>query len=387
MNRFLKSILHSAAMIAFMLVITQNLSAHEEHYVYFGTYTRGASEGIYYSEMDPKTGELSEPKLAVKVDNPSFLAIHPDKKHIYSIGAMKDEKGKSVGAVNSYSVDHETGKLTLINQQSVIGSGPCHLVVDASGKNVLAANYGSGSVVCVPINADGSLRKASSFIQHEGSSVNPKRQKGPHAHSINVDLNNQFAVAADLGLDKVLVYKLDSQKGLLTPNNPPSVSVPPGGGPRHFAFHPNNKFAFTNNEMTCTVTAFNYDSENGSFSEIQTISTLPVDLQDSFSTAEIRVHPNGKFLYVSNRGHDTIAIFGIDQETGNLTVIGHESTRGKIPRNFNLDPSGKFLIVANMTSDNVVPFHIDRKTGKLTPTGQDLKVPSSCCVRFLDVSH
>ncbi len=369
-----------------ILIISLNVSnAGDNTIVYFGTYTSGDSDGIYVAIMDPETGRLSKTKLAVKVENPSFLAIHPNQKHLYSIGVMKDDAGKKKGAVNSYSIDYDNGELKLINQKSVIGNGPCHLVVDSSGKNVLAANYGSGSVVCIPINEDGSLREHSSFIQHTGSSVNPRRQKGPHAHSINVDLNNNYAVAADLGLDKIMIYKLDSQKGKLTPNNPASVSVPAGGGPRHFVFHPNNKLAYTNNEITCTVTGFNYNSEKGSLEEFQTISTLPEAVKDSYSTAEIRVHPNGRFLYVSNRGHDSIAMFTIDQETGKLTAIGHEPTQGKIPRNFNLDPSGNFLLAANMKSDNIVIFRIDQETGKLKATGHEIKVPSSCCIRFISL--
>lgn len=369
------------------VVMAGNTFAQDKMFVYIGAYTQGTSEGIYVSELDRQTGKLSEPELAVKVENPNFLAIHPNGKLFYSIGAMKDESGKKIGTVNSYTIDRNTGKLTLLNQQSVVGQGPCHLVVDPDGKNVLAVNYGSGSTVCCPIAEDGSLEEASSFIQHEGSSVNPNRQKGPHAHSVNVDKNNRFAYVADLGLDKVLIYKLDAETGKLTPNDPPSVSVPPGGGPRHFAFHPGNQFAYTNNEMTCTVTAFDFDPENGSLKPIQTITTLPEKLQDSFSTAEIRVHPNGKFLYVSNRGHDTIAIFSIDQKTGKLTSIGHESTRGNIPRNFNLDPHGEFLLAANQKSGNVVVFKINPETGLLKATGQEIKVDGACCIRFLEVDE
>lgn len=356
--------------------------------VYIGSYTRGASEGIYVSELDLETGELADPRLAAKAVNPSFVAIHPDGLHLYAVGEIDDFNGKKTGGVSAFSIDDLSGQLSLLNQQSSQGAGPCHLVVDRSGSSVLVANYGGGSVACLPINKDGSLREAATFIQHEGSSVNPKRQAGPHAHSINVDAENRFAVAADLGLDKVLVYRLDPTEGTLTPNDPPSVSVPAGGGPRHFAFHPGGKFAYTNNEITSSVTAFTYDAKNGVFKDIQTISTLPTSYkEEGNSTAEIRVHPNGRFLYVSNRGHNSIAIFAIDPSTGKLTPLGHESTRGEVPRNFNLDPSGQFLLAANQKTDNVVVFRVDSKTGLLEPTGSEIEVGMPVCIRFLEIDE
>ncbi|MBT4865898.1 MAG: lactonase family protein [Planctomycetaceae bacterium] len=354
-------------------------------HVYVGTYTRGESEGVYVSQLDLKTGKLSEAKLAAKLVNPSFVSIHPSRKFVYAVGEINDFQGKKTGGVSAFAVNPKTGQLKLINQQSSEGTGPCHLVVDATGKNVLVANYGGGSVACLPVKADGSLAKASSFHQHEGSSVNPQRQKGPHAHSINVDAGNRFAMAADLGLDKVLVYRFDAKKGTLTPNDPPSVSVKPGGGPRHFAFHPNGKFAFTNNEITLALTAFRYDAQAGTLKELQTLSTLPKGTDTKgLSTAEVRVHPNGKFVYVSNRGHDTIAIFKFNQKNGKLKAIGHVSTGGKTPRNFNLDPSGRFALAANQDTHNVVVFRVNQKTGQLTPTGSEIKVFNPVCIRFME---
>jgi 6-phosphogluconolactonase len=355
--------------------------------VYVGTYGRGTGNGIFVCELDRKTGRLSPAKLAAEAVNPSFLAIHPSRRFVYAVGEMNDFDRNRSGAVSAFAVNPKTGQLKLINQQSSGGPGPCHLVVDATGNNVLVANYGGGSVACLPLKQDGSLIKASTFIQHEGSSINPRRQQGPHAHSINLDAGNRFAVAVDLGLDKVLVYRFDAKKGTLTPNDPPFVSVKPGGGPRHFAFHPSGKFAYTNNEITLTLTAFGYDAKQGVLNELQTLSTLPAGTPTKgFSTAEVRVHPTGKFVYVSNRGHNSIAIFTVDLKTGQLTAAGHESTRGETPRNFNLDPTGRFLLAANQSTNNVVVFRINRKTGQLTATGSEIKVPSPVCIRFMEIA-
>jgi 6-phosphogluconolactonase len=351
---------------------------------YLGTYTRGTSQGIYTGELKlegPQAGELSGTKLAATAVNPSFVAVHPNQQFLYAVGEIDDAGAGKGGGVTAFAIQ-PGGTLKQLNQQSSGGAGPCHLVVDATGKNVLVANYGGGSAACLPIRDDGTLGEATSFVQHQGSSVNPQRQEKPHAHSVNLDPANRFAIVADLGLDKLLVYKFDAEKGTLTPNDPPYVELPAGGGPRHFAFHPNGKFAFANNEMASSVTALSYDPARGAFTVLETLSTLPKDFSGNNSTAETRVHPNGKFLYVSNRGHDSIAIFSIDPSTGRLKALGHESTRGKTPRNFNLDPSGNYLLAANQDSDNVVVFRVDPKTGLLT-AGEEIKVGSPCCVRFL----
>jgi 6-phosphogluconolactonase len=256
--------------------------------------------------------------------------------------------------------------------------------VDSKGRNVLVANYGGGSVAVLPLAEDGRLREAAAVVQHSGSSVNPQRQKAPHAHSINLDLANHFAFAADLGLDKVLVYRFDPDNGTLVPNDPAFAFVKPGAGPRHFAFHPKGRFAYVINEMHCTVTGFRYDAKRGELILAQTITTLPEGetVQPSYSTAEVQVHPSGKFLYGSNRGHDSIAAFAIDQKTGQLTPVEHESTQGKTPRNFGIDPTGTYLLAANQSSDSVVVFRIDPRTGALTPRGQKAEVPSPVCVKF-----
>jgi 6-phosphogluconolactonase len=259
------------------------------------------------------------------------------------------------------------------------------VIVDRQGRNVLVANYGGGSVAVLPIGADGRLQAPSSVVQHTGSSVDPNRQKEPHAHSINVDADNRFAYAADLGLDKILIYRFDVAKGTLTPNDPPFAQVEPGSGPRHFAFHPQGRFAYVINEMRCTVTAFAHDAARGGLSAIQTISTLPQgqSVQKGFSTAEVQVHPSGRFLYGSNRGHDTIAVFAIDEKTGRLTPVHHEPTQGSTPRNFGIDPAGRFLLAANQRSDTVVVFRIDAATGRLAPAGHRIEVGAPVCVKFV----
>lgn len=353
--------------------------------VYIGTYSGKVSKGIYRSELDLATGKLSPPVLAAEVTSPSFLAIAPNQKFLYSVGEISDFGGKKAGAVNALAIDAATGDLKLLNQQSSVGAGPCHLVVDREGKNVLVANYGGGSAAVLPIRADGSLGEASSFQQHVGSSTDKGRQESPHAHSINVDAKNRFAFVADLGLDKVLVYRLDSAKGTITPNDPPAAKVDVGSGPRHFAFHPQGKFAYVINEMLLTVTAFQYDADKGMLTPQQTITTLPAGVTDhkGMSTAEVVAHPNGKFLYGSNRGHHSIAIFAIDPVTGKLTAVGHQGQGIKTPRNFNIDPTGHFLLVANQDGDSVTVFRIDQTTGKLEPTGSTIEVATPVCVKFL----
>lgn len=355
---------------------------------YVGTYTSGKSEGIYIYSLDLATGVMTRVGVTTGVKNPSFLAIHPNRKFLYAVSEVEDSDGKKTGGITAFAIDGSTGTLSKLNAQVSEGAGPCHLVVDRSGKCVLVANYGGGSVASLPIEDDGRLSKAASAIQHTGSSVNPQRQKEPHAHSINVDSANRFAIAADLGLDKLMVYRLDAAKGTLTKNNPPAATVAPGSGPRHFAFHPNGRFAYVINEMALTVTGFDYDADKGVLTEFQTIRTIPEGLDEKgFSTAEIQVHPSGKFLYGSNRGHDSIAIFTIDQATGRLTCLGQQPTGGKTPRNFAIDPTGQFLLAENQGSDTIVVFRIDQKTGELKPTGHVVDVPSPVCVKFLELNQ
>jgi 6-phosphogluconolactonase len=348
--------------------------------VYFGTYTGGdnSSKGIYRSMLDLETGKLSNPVLAAETRNPSFIEIHPDENFLYAVS----EAGRA-GSLSAYAIDKNTGDLKFLNQQLSGGAGPCHVSIDHEGKNALVANYGSGSAAVIPIKPNGRLGKPTGFAQHAGSSVNPRRQKGPHAHSINVSKDSRFAFVADLGIDKIMIYRLDTEKGTIEKNRPPFAKVKPGAGPRHFAFHPNGKYAYVINELDCTVTAFAYKPTSGTLTDIQTITTLPNEFDGSNSCAEVRVHPNGKFLYGSNRGHNSIVVYRINSAKGTLTFVEHEATDIKTPRNFNIDPTGKFCLVANQGSDSVVVFRINQKTGALKPTGHKISIGRPVCVRFL----
>lgn len=356
-----------------------------EYLVYIGTYTRQNSRGIYAYRFHTATGSLEPLGLVAETVHPSFLAVHPSRRFLYAANEVANHDGKPGGTVSAFAIDSKTGKLTFLNQASSGGAGPCYLAVDKSGKNVLVANYGGGSVAALPVNQDGRLNQASAFLQHRGSSVDPKRQQGPHAHSINVSPDNRFAVAADLGLDQLLVYRFDPAKGSLAANSPAFARVNPGAGPRHFAFHPGGKFAYVVNEMQSTVTAFAYDRRRGVLKELQTTSTLPKDFAGENTTAEVQAHPSGKFLYGSNRGHDSIAVFRIDPGKGTLRPVEQVATQGKTPRNFGIDPTGSYLIAANQNSDNIVVFRIDAKSGRLSATGQVLQVSSPVCVKFVAV--
>ena len=361
------------------------IAAGGDYFVYVGTYTGRGSEGIYLYRLDTAAGKLTALGLAAKAPDPSFLAIHPDERHLYAVSEISSFEGKKSGAANAYELDPHTGSLTLLNKVSTVGAGPCYVTVDKSGRDVLVANYGSGSVAVLPVKQDGSLGEASAFIQHTGSSVNPRRQKEPHAHSINVSPDNRFAVAADLGLDELLVYRFDPAKGSLTANDPPFTRVNPGAGPRHFSFQPDGKFAYVINEIQSTITAFTWDAAGGILKEIQTISTLPAGFSGQNDTADVHVHPTGKFVYGSNRGHDSIAVFAVDPARGTLTPVEYVPTQGKVPRNFGIDPTGSILIAANQNSDNLVVFRIDAETGKLSAAGQSLQLSRPVCVQFIPV--
>jgi 6-phosphogluconolactonase len=286
--------------------------------------------------------------------------------------------------VSAFSIDAETGKLTLLNQRSSGGDGPCHLVLDKDQKNVLVANYGGGSVGVLPVLPDGTLGETNAFIQHAGKSVNPSRQEKPHAHCVALDPANRFAFVCDLGIDKVMIYHFDSARGTLTPNDPPFFQAKPGAGSRHLAFHPNGRFAYLVNELDSSMTALAYDASRGELRELQTLPMLPDDFKGDNLAAEVVVHPSGKFLYSSNRGHDSIVHFDIDRKKGTLKFVERQPTAGKTPRHFAIDPTGKFLMVANQDSGNVVVFAINPRDGRLTKTGQTLEVPSPVCVKFFE---
>ncbi len=350
--------------------------------VYFGTYGSGPNEGIFVAELDPATGVVSTPRLAAEAVDASFLAFDPGHIALYAVSEVSNLDGKKTGGVVGFTVDKATGRLTRKSEQPSEGAGPCHLVVCRTGKNVLVANYDGGTAAVLPIRTPGLLGPASSSVAQHGHGPNAERQEKAHAHSINVDAHDHFAFVCDLGCDKIFVYHLNPIAGTLKANNPAFVELPPGSGPRHFAFHPTGRFAYSANELGSTVTTFWYDAENGTLSPVQTLSTLPSSFKEPNTVAEVVVHPSGKYVYVANRGHDSIAIFTVDAATGRLTAAGHESTQGKTPRNFNIDPSGTFLLAANQDSDSVVVFRLDPATGKLKATGQKLAIRKPVCIKW-----
>jgi 6-phosphogluconolactonase len=352
-------------------------------FVYVGTYTGPKSKGIYLYRLDEKTGELTSIGVAGETLNPAFLDIDPQQKFLFAVNEIGRFENKPAGAVTSFSIDPATGMLTQLSQRSSIGRGPCHIIVDSAGKNVLVANYGSGSVTVLPVQPDGHLGDSTAFIQHQGKSVNPQRQEGPHAHCFALDAANRFAFACDLGLDEVLVYRFDREHGTLTPNEPPFAPVKPGSGPRHIAFSPDGRQAYVINELNSTITRFACDTNRGVLTERQTVSTVPGDFKGENNPAEIVVHPSGAFLYGSNRGHNSIAIFAIDSTNGALKNTGYEPTRGKTPRSFAIDPSGNYLLAANQNSDDITVFRIDPATGRLEFISQ-INVPAPACVKFLE---
>jgi 6-phosphogluconolactonase len=345
--------------------------------VYVGTYTRDkVSEGIYTMTFDSATGKLSDPVLAAPATNPSFLTVHPNGKWLYSV---TEAAGPDAGTVTAFSIDSATGKLTELNQTKSKGSMPCYVSVDSTGKYVFVANYGSGSIAALPIQPDGKLGEATGFMQHEGTGPNAARQKGPHAHSIKQYPKTNFVMAADLGTDKLTAYRFDATKGGFTAIKPAELA--PGAGPRHFAFHPKRNVIYVNGEMGSTVTAFGFNPKDGTFTTLGSLTTLPADHQGENNTAETVVHPSGKFVYVSNRGNDSLAVFSVNSD-GTLKAVGHVKSGGQIPRNFNIDPTGNYLLAGNQRTNNLLVFKIDPKSGMLTPTGQELKIGAPVCIRF-----
>lgn len=357
----------------------------EKYLVFVGTYSPASEAGIHVLTYDEATGDIAVAHAMSGVASPSFLALSPSGQNLYAVSEVDDLDGQPTGGVVAMKFDPASKSLTRLNAQATGGQGPCHLIVAPSGRFVLAANYSGGSVCSIAVNEDGSLGKRVAFIQHEGGSVDKSRQEGPHAHSINLDASGQYAFVADLGKDEVLIYKFDSATGALTPNDPPSVKVRPGGGPRHFAFHPNGKFAFSNLEMTSEVTAFAYDAAKGSLREVHRVSTLPAAGAAGNSTAEIVVSPDGKHVYCSNRGHDSLVGYKVNADTGALSLIDWFPTLGKTPRNFNITPSGQTVFAANQSTNNLVLFHRDAETGRLRPTGKELAISTPVCIKFLPV--
>ncbi|BCS32416.1 3-carboxymuconate cyclase [Luteitalea sp. TBR-22] len=356
-------------------------------HVYIGTYTNGTSKGIYRARLDLATGTVSAPELAATQTNPSFLALHPTRPLLYAISETGTFGDKPTGSVSAYAMDSATGALTALNQVSSGGNGPAHVSVTPDGRTVLVANYGGGTVASYAVGADGRLSEPVSVVAHQGSSVHPKRQTKPYAHSIKAAPSGAFVYAADLGADKVFVYRLDPKTSALSPASPASVAASPGSGPRHMAFHPRAPFLYVINELALTVAVYRRDASTGALTEVQSIGTLPAGVPNdpAFSTAEVQVHPSGRFLYGSNRGHDSLVVFAIDEATGRLTLVQHEPTQGKTPRGFGIDPTGRYLLAGNQRSDTLVVFRIDEKTGRLTPTGQSIGIGAPVSVVFAAV--
>jgi len=366
----------------------------KQRLVFIGTYTepilfgtgnilQGKGEGIYVYKMDSASGSLELSHIAPAGPNPSYLTFDSSHRFLYAVNEMKEFEGVPTGAVSAFSMDPDTGTLRLLNRQPSHGTDPCHLSVDKTGKYVLVANFMSGSVCVLHIQNDGSLGEATDVVQHQGSSIDPVRQTGPHAHAVTLDETGRFVFVPDLGLDKLMIYKFDAEHGKLTPNNEPWVELPPGAGPRQLVLHPQGEYAYLINELNSTVTTFRYDGERGSLREIQTISTLPEEFKGVSACAELQISPSGKFLYGSNRGHNSIVIYAIDQSNGTISLVGHESTQGETPRHFIIDADGAFALVANQDTDEVIPFLLNPTTGKLSTSGHSFQVPTPVCIKII----
>ncbi len=351
-----------------------------DFFAFAGTYTtKTQSKGIYEFRYDAKSGKLTPLGVAAETPDPSFVTIHPSGKYLYAV----NEGGKA-SFVTSFALDAKTGKLTQLNQVPALGEDPCYISLDQTGKFILIANYTSGTLAIFPILPDGKIGEKTAVNQDSGTlGPNKERQDGPHAHWIETSTDNRYVLAVDLGLDQVLIFQFDAKKGTLGPHMPPSAALKPGSGPRHAIFSPNGKFLFVVSELASTATSFSYDPKTGDLKQINSVSTLPSDFSGRNDVAEVAIHPSGRFLYVSNRGMDSIAIFSIDAKKGALTAMGRIPTGGKEPRHFTFDPSGNFLFAENQWSDTIVTFHVDANTGQLTPTGDNVSVPSPVCLKFI----
>jgi 6-phosphogluconolactonase len=354
---------------------TLTFAQNSTYYLYIGTYTRKTSEGIYVYQLNSTTGDLTPVSISKDLTNPSFLSISSDLRFLYSLGGTKGD------SVNAFRIE-KSHQLTLLNSQSLGGSsGACYLEVDKTGRWLIVGNYGSGSITVLPIQPNGMLAPVSQTIQHEGKSVDPERQQKPYVHSINIAPNNIDVFVPDLGTDKIMTYKLDHATGLLTLAPVPFATVAPGSGPRHFTFHPNGKFVYVINEMGATITGFNYKA--GVLESFQTVKNLPDDYTGRKWAADIHISPDGKFLYGSNRAHESLVIFSIDQITGMLTLVGYQPVHGRTPRNFVIDPTGNFLLVANQDSDNITVFKRNLQTGTLTFTGKEITISQPVCLKLI----
>ena len=351
--------------VAFLVLLVGSVSAltGRDMFVYFGTHRAGPGLGFSLARFDSDTGALTKPEFLLEAKEPAFFVIHPDGRHLYTCNSG------APGGVSGYAINPETGHLYLLNKVPSSGEDASYICLDQTGHYVFVANYTGGNLAAFVLEADGRIGARTAFVQHTGHSIDPQRQTHAYAHSVIVDPTNRFVLVADLGVDRLFVYRFDACTGALVPNDPPFATVVPGAGPRHSTFHPNGRWVYLINEMGCTITAFNWDAARGALGEFQTISTLPAGFTGTNTCAEIVVHPNGRFLYGSNRGHDSLAVFRIDAATGRLTPLEHVPTQGKTPRNFAFDPTGKWILVTNHNSDNAVVFRVDENTGHLTQAG------------------
>lgn len=372
----------SLAALCFITVVCTAAEQASSYLMYVGTYTGPNSKGIYGYRYETRTGKLQPMGVMAEVENPSWLTLHPSERYLYAVSELGDA-GERQGAISSFAINGKTGALQFLNKVESGGGGACHLVVDKTGKFIAVANYGSGSVGVFRLDSNGRLGERTALMQLSGSSVNPKRQKGPHAHAVVLSADNRFLFVPDLGTDEVMSYRFNSSDGSLTPNSPPFTKVESGGGPRHFAFAPSGKFAYLLNEMGSRVTAFAYNARNGALKEIQNFSTLTPDFQGENNSAEIQIDSKGRFVYASNRGDDSIAVFSINPSQGTLTKVQRASTGGKIPRNFVLDPTGTHLLAANQKSDNIVLFSVNSQNGELSSTGETINVSAPVCIQFV----
>lgn len=358
--------------------VTTDHDARSVHSVYVGTYQPAGRDGLFHLRFDPRAGRLSVQSAVSSVTNPSFLALHPSGRYLY---AVAEAPGGAEGEVWAFSLDERTGDLAPLNRRRAHGRSTCHVSVDATGRWVVVANYGSPTVVMYPVEAGGGLGEAVVVLRHQGASVHP-RQTEPHPHSANIDPTNRFVYCPDLGLDKVMIYRLDAAAGTLVAGDPDCAPTAPGAGPRHLDFHPALPYAYVVNEIDCTVAAYARDQATGALRELQVVPALPAGFRGENTCADIHVHPSGRFLYASNRGHDSIAIYRIDAASGRLQPVGHAPTQGRTPRNFALDPSGSFLFAENQDSDSIVTFRVDPETGALQPTGERIHLPTPVCMKF-----
>jgi 6-phosphogluconolactonase len=365
-------------------VFSQIKTGSENMLLYVGTYTEKGSEGIYVYKFNTKNGKLSKLHTVKDVVQPSYITVNKSQTYLYAVNELVEFEGKKSGSVSAFAIDQKSGNLTLINKQPSLGDAPCHISVSDNEKFVLVANYLGGNVSVYPIEAGGKLGASVELKQHIGVGINKERQESAHAHSINLDNKNRFAIACDLGADKVFNYKFDDKSGKLELNQSQNFYQPKAGaGPRHFTFHQSGKFAFLINELDCTITSLAVDEESGVLTEVQTVPTLPKGFSGANTCADIHISPNGKFLYGSNRGHDSLVVYKIDEKTGSLSYVEHASTGGKTPRNFTIAPNGKFLLAANQNSDSIKVFKINEKSGKLTATVNSATVSTPVCLKLI----